>query len=168
MSEEFKVPTVEELKRAYDEGELIPLISGIKVQMRSVRPEELLRSGKLPDALSQIVHKSLFKDAREELDAFVFGNSQEDAPEEAQDEVPQSLEQTIEMIKGVDAVCDAALVDPSIRPYLSLSDRMWIYKLALLPAAVLSTFRQQQDGDVEPKADGEGNVLPTERAAVHI
>lgn len=155
MSEEFKTPTIEELKRAYDEGELIPLISGIPVQMRSVRPEVLLRSGKLPNILTPIIIKMLYEDVSEKLDAYLFTERDEAA-------------ETLEMIAGVDAVCEAALLDSSIVPYLSLSDRMWVFKLALLPAAVLSTFRQQQDGNVDGAPDGEGNVQPTERVAVHI
>jgi hypothetical protein len=151
--QEPTIPTVEELKRAYDEGTPQTLLSGLQVQMRSVRPELLLRSGKLPDILTPIVLKTLYESATEELDAYLF-----DQREQAED--------ALKMIEGVDAVCEQALVDPSIVPYLSLNDRMWIFKLAFMPAEVLSRFRLGQTRDVEVGADGEGDEQPTERVDV--
>lgn len=150
MSEQRAVPTVEELKRAYDEGLEQELISGVKVKMHSVRIEDLLRKGNLPDILTPIVIKTLFEDTHKERDAYLFAPRQES-------------EDTLKMIAGVDAVCEAALIDPSVVPYLSLSDRMWIFKLAFMPAAVLSTFRFRQEGDVETEGDSEGFAQPTER-----
>lgn len=155
MSEEFKVPTIEELKRAYDEGIPQTLISGIEVKMRAVRPDVLLRAGTLPDILTPIVIKSLYEDVSEKLDAYLFTERDE-------------VQETLDMVRGVDAVCAAALIDPSVVPYLDLSDRMWIFKLAFMPAAVLSTFRYEPNRDVEGAPDGKGNEQPTERVAVHI
>jgi hypothetical protein len=154
MTDELKVPTIEELKRAYDEGLPQTLISGIEVLMRTPRPEVLLRSGKLPDILTPIVIKSLYEDVSKKLDAYLFTERDE-------------VQDTLDMVAGVDAVCEAALIDPSVIPYLTLSDRMWIFKLAFMPAAVLSTFRYEPDGDVEDTPDSQGDVLPSERATGH-
>jgi hypothetical protein len=147
-----KVPTIEELRRIYDEGVPQTLLSGVQVQMRPVRADKLLALGRIPDILTPIMLKSVYEVATEELDSFLFDKR-------------ETMAETLEMIRAVDAVCAAALVEPSLVEYLTLQDRMWIFKLAFMPAEVLSTFRLQSRGDVENLDDGEGEPLPTERAA---
>lgn len=155
MSDEVKPLTIDDLKRMFEQGTPVTLISGVQVQMRTPRPQDLLASGKLPDILTPIVLKSLYENASDKLDEYLFTE---------RDEVAE----TLEMVRGVDAVCEAALVEPSILPYLDLSDRMWIFRLAFMPVQVLGQFRQQPGGNVESKASRKRNKQPTERAAVRI
>lgn len=153
-----RLPTLEELKRAYDEGLEQTLLSGLKVKLRPLQPDKLLLSGTMPDVLTPMVMGMLFPPATEddaplpdEVDNFLF-KQREQAQEAA------------EYIRAVDAVCAAALVDPSLVPYLSLQDRIWVFKLAFMPVAVLSTFRLGQKADVEPVADEPGEPHAAERA----
>ena len=145
---ERKMPTIDELKRMYDEGVEQPLLSGLKVKMRPVQPDALLMSGSMPDILTPLVIKIL-QPAEEE--AFLF-------PDEVNkfiDEPRGDKKSAIEFIQAVNHVCTAALVDASIVPYLTISDRLWVFKLAFYPAEVLSTFRYQPSGNVEAIHDGE-------------
>lgn len=129
-------PTIEELRRVYDEGITQRLISGIEVQMHPIQIEKLLEAGDIPDTLTSILVKGLYEDVREDLDNFVM---------EKQDDRAKA----VETIRSVDAVCRAVLIDPTIVPYLSLSDRFWLFKLAFMPAEVLSRFRLQSEGNVD-------------------
>lgn len=148
-----KAPTIDDLRRMYEEGLPQTLISGIEVRMRPVTPDRLLSLGRIPDTLAPIMLKGLYEDIHNDLDKFVQGK-------------PEDKEQTLEMIRAIDTVCEAALLEPDVVPYLSLSDRMWIFKLAFMPAEVLSTFRLQPKRDVATEADGEGNGDKAKRAAV--
>lgn len=140
-------PTIEDLRRVYDEGIEQKLISGLPVRMHPVQIEKLLEAGDVPDMLTNILVKGLYEDVREELDAMVMEKHDDRAA-------------AMDTIKAVDAVCRAALVEPDIVPYLSLTDRFWIFKLAFMPVEVLSRFRLQPQGDVDAVAEGE-NVSQT-------
>lgn len=148
-----KAPTLDELRRMYEEGLPQTLISGIEVRLRPVTPDKLLRLGRIPDTLAPIMLKGLYQDIHSDLDDFVQDKSDD-------------REQTLEMLNAIDVVCEAALLEPDIVPYLSLADRMWIFKLAFMPAEVLSTFRLQPERDVAAEADGEGDGDKAERTAV--
>jgi hypothetical protein len=145
-------PTIEELRRMYQDGVPQTLISGTEVQMRAVTPDRLLSSGRVPDTLTPIMLKGLYEDIHEDLDTFV---QTKHADKEA----------TLEWVRAIDAVCEAALVEPDVVPYLSLADRMWIFKLAFSPVEVLSTFRLQPKRDMVTAADSKGDGDAAQRAA---
>lgn len=150
-----KLPTIDELRKIYEEGLPQTLLSGIEVYMRPVRADVLLASGKVPDILTPLVINMLFPPKRE-ADEFV--DEVGDFVSKPRDETKEALE----FIKAANVVCEAALIDPSIVPYLSLSDRLWIFKLAFMPVAVLSTFRIKPRRNVET-GDGEREeLLPSE------
>jgi hypothetical protein len=82
------------------------------------------------------------------------------------------------MIESINYVCKAALLYPKVVDTpkaedeiavteLSLSDRMWIFKLAFMPAEVLSRFRYEPSRDVEDSADGGTDVQQAEQVAEH-
>lgn len=159
----LKLPTIDELKRAYDEGLPQTLLSGLEVQMRPVQPDKLLLSGKVPDILTPLVMGMMF--AREKEDDTVF-------PDEVKDPITHYLtrerekaQEAMEFIKSVDVVCEAALVDASIVPYLTLPDRMWIFRLAFMPVEVLATFRHQPQANVETGDDSAGEPQQAEPVA---
>lgn len=135
-------PTIEQLRRIHEEGVEQTLLSGIPVMMRPVRIEVLLASGHVPDILTPLMLKGLYENINDDLTDFVA------KPRDGKEE-------TLEMLRSVDAVCAASLVDPSIVPYLELPDRMWIFKLAFQPAEVLSSFRLRPEGDVVSVDEGE-------------
>lgn len=152
----LKLPTIDELRKAYDEGLPQTLLSGLEVYMRPVRPDVLLASGKVPDMLTPLVINMLFPPKRE-VDEF---------PDEVGDylEKPRDkTKETLDFIESVNVVCEAALIDPSIVPYLSLADRMWIFKLAFMPVEVLSRFRLQPRRNVAIDDGERTELLPPER-----
>ena len=158
----LKLPTIEELRRAYEEGIPQTLLSGMQVQIRPVRPDKLLMAGKVPDILTPVVMAMLFPKEEE----------QEPFPDEIRDPVNHFLvkerkraDEAVEFIKAVDVVCEAAVVDPAIVPYLSIADRMWIFRLAWMPVEVLSNFRLQPQRDVEAGDDSPGEPQQAEPTA---
>lgn len=158
----LKLPTIEELRRAYEEGLPQTLLSGLEVLMRPVQPDRLLMSGKVPDILTPLVMGMMF--AKEPpADETVFPDEVEDPVNAYLNKEREKAQDAIEFIKSVDVVCEAALVEPDIVPYLSLADRLWIFKLAWMPAEVLSTFRLQSKRDVESSDDSAGEPLQAEQ-----
>lgn len=150
-----KLPTIDELRKIYDEGLPQTLLSGVEVYMRPIRPDMFLATGKVPDILTPIVINMLFPPKRADDEFF---DEVGDFVGKPRDESKEALQ----FIEAVNVVCEAALIDPSIVPYLSLADRLWIFKLAFMPVAVLSTFRLQPRRDVET-GDGErAQLLPSE------
>lgn len=147
-----KIPTIEELRLVYEKGLPQTLLSGVEVYMRPVQPDRLLDLGHIPDILTPIMLKGLYGDVTQELDKFLMDKR-------------ENMEETMKMVAAVNAVCKAALVDPSVADVLTLSDRMWLFKLAFMPAEVLSTFRLKPRRDVEDLADEPGESLQTEPAS---
>lgn len=155
------LPTLEELRRAYEEGLPQTLLSGVQVLMRPVQPDKLLMSGKLPDILTPLVMGMMF--AKEKAaDETIFPDEVDNPIDAYLTKQRQDAKDAIAFIQSVDVVCEAALVDPSIIPYLGLQDRLWIFRLAWMPVEVLSRFRLQPARDVEAGDSGDGEPQQTE------
>lgn len=139
-------PSLEERRIIHEQGVLQTLPSGVDVAVRPVTPTALLEAGKVPDILTPLVIDMLFeKDMSKTnaaLDSFV--------------QTPRAQrEDALAMIESINAVCEAALVDPSQLPYLTYADRAYIFRMAFLPAEVLSRFRSQPAGDVARVDEGD-------------
>lgn len=139
--------TVEERREIHENGIAYTLPSGVDVQLRNVSPMDLLHSaGKIPDTLTPLVIDMLyekdFNKTNDALDKFV-------------QEPRTELAKTLEMLESIDMVCRAALIDPEQLSYLTFLDRAYIFRLAFLPAEVLSRFRRQQVGNVGGVQSGE-------------
>lgn len=131
--------------------------------MKPVQLDRLLLAGKVPDILTPLVMRML------------FGTKPDDPefPDEIKDPATHYLtkkrteaQEAIEFIESVDVICRESLVDAAAIPYLSIADRMWVFKLALMRAEVLSTFRHEPARDVEAVHDEQDNAQPTEPSAV--
>lgn len=136
--------TLEERRAVMEEGVWHSLPSGVDVLLRPVDPISLLRGGRVPDILTPIVMDALYepRKTQEALDEFV--------------KTPRTQqEETLQMLAAIDVVCEAALVDASQLPFLSFADRGMIFRLAFLPAEVLSRFRAKQVGTVERVHNGD-------------
>ncbi len=126
------VTSAAEIRRLREQGEPERLLSGITVRMRTVTPDLLLKSGKMPDLLSPLVLKMMFQEVEGyELDDFLARREQE--------------KDALEVIESINLVCEAALVYPRMVAHptaddeicaedLGLADRGWIFKLAFRPA----------------------------------
>lgn len=141
-------------REAAEQG--IPLelpATGRVVLVRTVTPEQLLRFGKIPDILTSLVLKMIYDGVKDEdVKTFLL-------------ERP-SAEETMQMVETLRIVCTAALVYPRIvdDPQaddeihitdLSLDERGWIFRLVFHPAEILTNFRLEPLGDVEPVLDGD-------------
>lgn len=138
--------TIAERRAIFDQGVLHTLPSGVDVLLRPVTPDGLLRAGKVPDTLTPLVIDMLyekdFTKTNKALDEFV--------------QTPRDQrEDTLKMLESIDAVCEAALVKPEQLPYLTYTDRAYIFRMAFLPAEVLSRFRAKQVRDVESVDEGD-------------
>lgn len=153
-----KLPTIDELRRAYEEGLPQTLLSGLEVYMRPVRPDKLLMAGKVPDILTPLVMNMLFPQEKR-ADDMDFPDEVDSFLGKPRDETKEAME----FIEAVNLVCEAALIDPAIVAYLSLPDRLWIFKLAFMPVEVLSSFRLQPRRDVEPVDGVRDDAHATER-----
>lgn len=72
------VTSAAEIRRLREQGEPERLLSGITVRMRTVTPDLLLKSGKMPDLLSPLVLKMMFQEVEGyELDDFLARREQE-------------------------------------------------------------------------------------------
>ena len=161
--EAMRLPTVAELKRAYEEGLPQTLLSGLEVKLRPVQPDVLLAAGNVPEILTPLLMTMLFP--KEEQDVRVFPDEENNPITAYLTKARNEAKEALDFVQSVNLVCEAALVEPGIVPYLSIADRMWIFRLAWLPVAVLSTFRLQPQGDVEAGADQRADAQPTEPLA---
>jgi len=154
-----------EVRDAERQGVEQVLLSGLPVRMRPVDPLALLRGGRVPDILTPLVFKALYAFPREDVDSFVFDQRKE-------------IEETERMLESVNLVCEAALIYPKIvaepngdgeiaLEELSIADRMWIFRMAFMPAELLTRFRYEPAGDVETVADEQSDPQQAEPATEH-
>lgn len=145
-----------------EQGERITIRStGRVVRMRVVKPAYLLRLGKIPNPLAELVMAILHGTLKREDWQKFFA-------------LPERMEQTVEMLESLRVVCTAALVHPRVVDEPSADDEIhiddledgeqrFIFDLALMEATALSRFRLQQETGVEPVADEPGDEQPTEQ-----
>lgn len=149
------LPTIEGLRRAYEEGLEQTLLSGVSVKMHPLQPEKLLAAGNIPDMLTPLVIAMLFPPKEESYD---FTSQLDGYIAKERKDVKEKLE----FVRSVDVVCQAALLDSTIVPYLSFADRLWIFRLAFYPVEVLSSFRLQSTADVGIGQNERNELLPSE------
>jgi len=149
-----------EWRRNREEGEIIQLpYSGKLVRLRTVRPDHLLKLGRIPDPLTRLVVDMIYgKSETKDIDAFL--------------EEQTSIEDAKEMLESLRVVCTAGLVEPKIvdNPVgedeismddIELADRGYIFRLVFVPAEALSTFRYKPPTDVEVMANGAADPQPS-------
>lgn len=158
------VTSAAEFRRVREQGEVITLPStGRKVRMRVVKPSHLLRLGKIPDPLSDLVVKILFGPiTTAEYDAFFS--------------LDERKGHALDMVESLRVVCTAALLEPRIVDNPQADDEIHIddledgeqrqiFDLALLEATGLSRFRERQEATLDTVAENEGDAQQAEPVA---
>lgn len=138
--------SLEERRAIIEEGVPIPMPSGIEVLVRPVTPDGLLRAGKVPDTLTPLVMEILYERNADKINNIL---------DEFVKKPRESLEETLEMLGSLDVVARASLVNPDQVSLLTFTDRGFLFRLAFLPAEVLSRFRRKQAGNVDGVDQGE-------------
>ena len=154
-----------EWRKLREEGVPVRLpVSGRVVRLRTVRPDQLLRRGKIPDVLTSLVVKMIYgKSTDADFAAFV--------------EPREAAEEALEMMESLRVVCEAGLLeprmvhDPQADDEISIDDleypdRTYIFRLVFAPVEALARFRVKQKATVEPVADEQGDAQPAERPGV--
>ncbi len=142
-------------RKLTEEGEVIQLPGGLVARIRTVSMETMVLSGEIPDILTPIAMRTLFKETK-------------------LSEIGDDADVSKEWIELVHLVVPAAMVDPRIAPddiptddFLTLSELGWddklaIFQLAIMSVDALASFRKIQEEDVESVSDSEGDVDATE------
>ena len=160
ISEELPVSSGAQWRKNREQGELIQLpYSGHIVRLRSVKPDMLLKLGKIPNVLTNLVVDMIYdQGADNKFEVFLH-------PKER-------AEEAMEMLESLRVVCTAGLVEPRIvdNPQaddeisiedIELSDRGYIFRLVFAPADALSRFRYQPPSDVVVMENGAGEPQPS-------
>lgn len=147
-------------RRNREEGELVQLpYSGNIVRIRTVRPDQLLRLGKIPNPLAALMVDIIYGNIdSDKMDAFLS--------------VSDGVESAMDMIESLRVVCTAAFVLPKIvdNPTkddeisfddIELSDRSYIFRLTFVSAEALKNFRYQPPTDVEVASNGAADPQPS-------
>lgn len=147
-----------------EQGEIITIPkTGRVVQLRAVKPAALLRLGKIPDPLSELVIRILYGQLTDEEYERFFN-------------LPERMEQALDMAESLRVVCTAALVYPRIvdEPQaddeiqiddLDDAEQRYLFELAFLEASDLTSFRERQTRRLESVAEDEDHTPPAEPGA---
>ena len=160
MDDKLPITSAFEWRRNREEGELVQLpYSGKIVRIRTVRPDQLLRLGKIPNPLSALMVDIIYgRMDGEKMDNFVS--------------LGEDVEAAMDMLESLRIVCVAALVAPKIveNPTkdneisiddIELSDRSYIFRLTFVSAEALKNFRYEPPTDVEVTSNGAADPQPS-------
>lgn len=157
---ELPVSSGLEWRKKRERGELVQLpYSGYIVRIRTVRPDELLKLGKIPQVLTTLLLEE------------IYGKGEDDKYEKflSENETPQAA---LEMLESLRVACVAGMVEPKVveNPTrddeiaiddIELADRAYIFRLVFAPSEALHRFRYQPPSDVDVVADGAADPQPT-------
>lgn len=107
------------------------------IRLRVIEAAEVLRSGNFPDILTPLVVKSVYQELSTQAINDFFSVKTED------------VEQAKKMLEAIDFICTKAVADDTDLHDLTMSEKRWIFRLAMGPAEMLVTFRYEPDVDVE-------------------
>lgn len=160
MDDKLPVTNGLEWRRNREEGELVQLpYSGKLVRIRTVRPDMLLRLGKIPNPLASLMVDIIYgRVDSDKMDNFLS--------------LGESVEAAMDMLESLRIVCSASFVSPKIvdNPTqaneisiddIELNDRSYIFRLTFVSAEALKTFRYQPPTDVEIASNGAADPQPS-------
>lgn len=113
------------------------------VRIRTLEAKDLLLEGNFPDILTPLVVKSTYQELLTAQIKEYFEMNAKD------------VEQAKRMLEAIDFVCRKSIVGDTDINDLTMSEKRWIFRLAVGPAEMLVSFRYEPDEDVEFVAEGE-------------
>lgn len=142
---EKQLTAVEQLKEMKTKGiEHEMPGTGRLIRLRTLDAETLLRKApdKIPDILTPMIVKSVYADLQDrEVKEFI--NHQR-----------SSITDALAMADAINFVVKEAIVDNTKLEELTTSEKKWIFRLAMGPAELLVTFRDEEEGDVGTVDEG--------------
>lgn len=108
------------------------------IRLRTIDPSELLRDNKMPDILTPMVIKSVYQELPDK-DVRVFMDGSKGSKEDA-----------LAQLSAIEYICEKGIVDGTKVKDLTIGEKRWIFRLVLIPAELLITFRYDPNADVEP------------------
>lgn len=143
-----------EWRRAREEGYTVPLPSGKVATLRPVALDQLLRNGSIPDLLSPVAARALWQ----ETDS---------------DKIAENPKLNKDYLELIDLIVPLALMMPKVveNPKgegeiafedIDFMDKVGIFNLAIQPAELLKTFRDQQESRLSTLRDSKNNIEQAE------
>lgn len=148
-----KPTTGKSWRKSREEGELVPLSSGNTALLRPVSLDGLVRAGKIPNTLIQLVAEIMFSGGE------IKFNDKEQAVE-----LTTAWAELIELIVPLSMISPRVVDNPTADDEISLEDidepdKRTIVDLAMLGAGSMRNFRQFKERDVAGLSNGQ-NVQP--------
>jgi len=140
---EGSMSVVDRIRIMRREGWEQELDSGRKVRLRTLEPHMLLRDGDCPDILTPYLVKSLY---------MPITNSP--TPNDFEVDL-QDREEAIAYADMLTYIAKKSLADDTDVDDLTLSEKKFILRLALVGAELLVSFRYEKTQDVAPVEEGE-------------
>lgn len=106
------------------------------IHLRTIDPSELLRDDKMPDILTPMVIKSVYQELPDK-DVRTFLDGVKGAKEDA-----------MAQLASIDYICEKGITDGTKVKDLTIGEKRWIFRLVLMPAELLVTFRYDPNADV--------------------
>lgn len=133
--------TVAELEKLRKFGKEVTLPpTGRKVFLVRLDLAKLLQEGKVPDTLTPLAIRSIFSNISDEQASSFY-----DAEHLTNKD---DLKAALAHLEAINYVVGHSLKDASILPDLTNGEKRWIFRLVMLPAEILATFRDDEDADV--------------------
>lgn len=141
----LQVTSATKWRKLREEGVKVPLPSGFTARLRPVGIEELVRRGRIPDQLSGMAAEVVWAGDMSRETAFKMGAAALDL---------------------LNIVVAAAFMEPTVTlsdptedeisiDDIDLADKNFVFTFVTGPLAVLRSFREKQERDVEPVSHGD-------------
>lgn len=135
------VARIKEMREKGDEQTIPDTLRVVRV--KTLEAKDLLLEGNFPDILTPLVVKSIYQElTTPQIKEFFEMNTKD-------------VEQAKKMLEAVEFVCRKSIVGDTDINDLTMSEKRWIFRLAVGPAEMLVSFRYEPDEDVEFVAEGE-------------
>jgi hypothetical protein len=139
---ELTGPELLKLMRTEGIEQLLPGTERV-VHVRSIDAPAMLREGKMPDILTPLLIRSVYQDLDDDELRRFLGEPRE------------NINEALALLETMDFVCKHALMDGTELDDLTLAEKRWIFRLAMGPAEILTTFRYEPNPDVANMDEGE-------------